>query len=225
MGRRPSNAELAEDDARAVARQGQLRLAADWTAEALSRRAWVQRVALIGSVAGPLWREIPPYRRSGPPTVHTCKDVDLAVWVSDLDRLAELRRDRIAASRRLLSEAGFGIPPQDIELFPFEPVTDRHLGRVCQFKACPAAKPACAAPGCGDRPFQRQFPAFELWPDTLHPAHSVVLFDRASGVVARAADLPTTVVNRVPEATITVTVPAHRRSELMALVRRWNDEA
>ena len=55
--------------------------------------AEVQRVALFGSVARPLAREVPrfqSYRRLGIELLHECKDVDLAVWITDLAGLRDL---------------------------------------------------------------------------------------------------------------------------------------
>lgn len=79
-------AEVEEENARLLRRQGELRLAADYVAAAFADRGKVQRVALFGSVASPLEKEVPRFRRfrrAGVALWHECKDVDVAVWVSD----------------------------------------------------------------------------------------------------------------------------------------------
>ena len=195
---RPTRAEVAEQDAYVLRRQRDFRLAADFVTDQMIKADFVDRVALIGSVAGPLWREVPrfsQFRRYGVEVVHECKDLDLAVWVSRADQLEVLRRARIKASQRLLSEANIGVADHQIELFliasePAQP----YLGRVCCFKACPAGKRDCLTPGCGAQPFLKLMEGFSFWPQTLDPKRMVVLFDRAGGgVLARAADLPSEV--------------------------------
>ncbi|HEY2662369.1 MAG TPA: hypothetical protein VGI79_21820 [Caulobacteraceae bacterium] len=195
---RPTRAEVAEQDAYMLRRQRDFRLAADCVASELAKAAFVDRIALIGSVAGPLGREVPrfsAYRRHGIEIVHECKDVDLAVWVSRNDQLQMLRRARIKASQTLLAQAQVGVADHQIELFLIAPgPAQPYLGRVCCYKACPAAKRDCQTPGCGAQPFLKLMEGFTFWPQTLDPTRMVVLFDRAAGgVLARAADLPSMV--------------------------------
>ena len=95
MPRSPSKAAIAAEERGLLERQRVFRSVADRLAAALSRCQAVEAIALIGSVACPLQREVPrfaPYRQSRPPIAHECKDVDLAVWVSRLGGLDELRR-------------------------------------------------------------------------------------------------------------------------------------
>jgi hypothetical protein len=75
-----------------------LRAAAGRVASALAECPDVETIALIGFVARPLWREVPrfaPYKQLRLPIAHEGKDVDLAVWVSRIDGLEDLRRTRI----------------------------------------------------------------------------------------------------------------------------------
>jgi hypothetical protein len=177
-------------------------MAADRVASALAAFDFVEVVALIGSVARPLWREVPrfdPYRRLRLPIAHECKDVDLAAWVSRLDRLDELRRARIRATGELLAEAGVGVAVHQAEIFLFEPGTDRYLGRVCYYGRCPAEKRACSAKGCGREPFLKQMDGFTLWPHTLADGAILRLYDRGGGgIIARAIDLPSLVLDEEP---------------------------
>ncbi|MCY3755431.1 MAG: hypothetical protein OXG99_15255 [Alphaproteobacteria bacterium] len=83
-----------------------------------------------------------------------------------------------------------GVAAHQVDVFILEPGTDRYLGRLCAFNACPKGKRECLVSGCGDMPFLRQHDEFEWWADTLAPGGAVRLFDRASGTVATAASLP-----------------------------------
>src|SRR6185437_7183959 len=85
-------------------RQRQFRLAADIVTDAWISFPEVHAVAIIGSVAKPLWKEAPrfrEFRRAGVEVWHECGDLDLALCLSSLDRLGELRR----AATRALREA------------------------------------------------------------------------------------------------------------------------
>ncbi len=62
----------------------------------------VEAIAVIGSVAKPLWKEVPrfrEFRREGIELWHQCGDLDLAVWLSSQHRLGTLRRARDLALR------------------------------------------------------------------------------------------------------------------------------
>jgi predicted nucleotidyltransferase len=135
MSRRPTRREIAEQDQSLLLRQQNFRHAADAVAAALAQFPEVRAIALFGSVARPLWREVPrfsDYRRHRIEVWHECKDVDLAVAyrevVSLLDdlcalalsqgaddkfarRLAVLRRQHVA-ERRFIErlDAVFGPP-------------------------------------------------------------------------------------------------------------------
>lgn len=131
-------------------RQHEFRMAADVVTDAFMRFEEVEAVAVIGSVAKPLWKEVPrfaEFRRAGIEVWHECKDLDLAVWLSSFDRLEKLRRKRDTCLRDAYA-AGTGpsVANHQVEVFLFEPGTDRHLGRLCNFNACPKHKPDCAVP-------------------------------------------------------------------------------
>ena len=180
-------------------RQRIFRVVADRLAAALAEVDFVEKVALIGSVAGALRREVPrfqPYRRLGIEIAHECKDLDLAVWVSRWDRLETLKRARAGVCHRSFAELGVGVAEHDVELFLFETGgADRYLGRACYFKSCPRGHRDCHAQGCGAQPFLKQMDGFEFWPSTLEPSKILVLFDRPNGgLVGSAAALPAVVV-------------------------------
>src|SRR3990172_6953449 len=95
--RKPSRKAIAETNEDMLRRQRNFRLAAEYAARAFARVPGVEQVALFGSVAQPLWEEVPrfsEFRRAGVPVLHECKDVDVAVWLSDLAGVPALRRAR-----------------------------------------------------------------------------------------------------------------------------------
>ena len=150
-------------------------------------------VSLIGSVARAPWKEVPrfgPYRRAWVALWHECKDVDLALWLDHLDSLDALRRARARALRSLWDEASIGIASHQVDVFILEPGTDRYLGRLCDFNACPKGKAECRVPGCGDVALLRQHEGFRWRPESLAEGRAVRLFERATGLQRSASDLP-----------------------------------
>lgn len=174
-------------------RYREFRLAADRVTAAWRRHPHVVAVSLIGSLARDPWKEVPrfqPFRRAGIELWHECKDIDLALWLDDPGDLNGLRRIRAKVLQDMLKRDGLGVASHQVDAFVFEPETDRYLGRLCDFNACPKGKRECRVPGCGDVAFLRQHEDFEWWPESLAGDRAVRLFDRASGTVGRAADLP-----------------------------------
>lgn len=174
--------EIAEQDRLLLRRQQEFRAAADYVAAALARLQTVDRVALFGSVARPLRKEVPRFkrfRRAGVAVWHECKDVDLAVWLTDVSALKTLQRARGQALNALFDEAGIGVAHHQVDVFLLETGSDRYLGRLCHFGTCPKAKPECRVPGCGKALFLRQHEEFALDPRSLDPPGCVLLFDRS----------------------------------------------
>ncbi|MEA2562096.1 MAG: hypothetical protein QOH06_3600 [Acidobacteriota bacterium] len=183
--------QIREEDRSLARRQQEFRVAADYVATALAQLPMVDRVVLFGSVARPLRREVPrfkKFRRAGVELLHECKDVDLAVWVSDTHHLELLRKSVSRAVNDLFAAEEIGVAHHQVDVFLLEPGSDRYLGRLCHFGTCPKGKPECAIPGCGARSFLRQHEGFVFDPRSLTAARSVVLFDRAraSGPPQRA---------------------------------------
>ncbi len=177
-----------------VERQRQFRMAADVVAQAWTRFAEVQAVAVIGSVAKPLWKEIPrftQFRRQRVEVWHECGDLDLALWIDSQHRLGELRRAADLALRAAY-EAGTSVSVvgHQVDVFLIEPGSDRYLGRLCSFNRCPKDKPACLTPGCGAPPFNRRFVDFSPGADLLAGARQTALYERDAGLKRSALDLP-----------------------------------
>lgn len=185
---------ISEQNRLMLRRQHDLRMAADVVTDALSRFEEIEAIALIGSLAKPLWKEVPrfrEFRRAGVEVWHECKDADLAVWLSKLDRLGDLRRARDHGLRDAYA-AGVGpsIVGHEVEIFLFAPGSDRYIGRLCSFNTCPKGKLDCAVPGCGAVAFNKVVAGFEPRADLLAPAVHATLYRRGMGRLKSAADLP-----------------------------------
>ncbi len=188
-----SPAGIAEQNSLLLRQYGHFRRAADTVTMAWRDRPEVAAVALIGSLAVMPWKEIPrfsPYRRERIALWHECKDVDLAVWLTDLGDLNGLRRAKDRALRQLLEEAGIGVASHQLDAFILDPGTNRYRGRLCWFNRCPKGKRECLVPGCGAAKFLQQHEDFQWRPESLAEDRVVRLFDRSGSQLARAADLP-----------------------------------
>jgi len=183
LDRDPTEAEIAEEDRYRLRDRESFRAAADYVTAAFAGLGFVQRVVLFGSVAQPLERETPRqwrYRRMGARLWHEIKDLDLAVWVSDLAHLKALQKARGHALNDLLDDHGMGVAHHQVDVFLLEPGTDRYLGRLCHFGVCPKHKPECRVEGCGASLFLRQHERFVF--DARSLERGTLLFDRARGV-------------------------------------------
>jgi hypothetical protein len=186
LDRDPTEAELQEEDHFRLRHRESFRAAAEYVAAAFAALGFVHRVVLFGSVARPPERETPRqwrYRRTGAQLWHEIKDVDLAVWVSEVSGLKALQKARGRALNDLLADRNMGVAHHQADVFLFEPGTDRYLGRLCHFGVCPKHKPECRVAGCGASLFLRQHEHFAFDPRALGRG-TVVLFDRAMGVAA-----------------------------------------
>jgi len=182
-----SRKEIASENQAMLRRRDDFRTAAVWVARELSKLPAVTKVALFGSVAAPLEKEVPrfrEFRRAGIAIWHECHDVDLAVWVSDVSDLKRVQKARSRALNELQAARNIGVAHHQVEMFLLEPGTDRYLGRLCSFGSCPKeGKRECQVPGCGASRFLRQHADFTFRPDALSPGRVQVLFDRQVGVV------------------------------------------
>ena len=195
-------AAIEEQNRFMLERQRQFRMAADVVTEAWMAFAEVHAVAVIGSVAKALWKEVPrfrEFRRERIEVWHECGDLDLALWLDSQERLGELRR---AAARALQAafEAGTGVSivSHQLDVFLIEPGSDRYLGRLCSFSQCPKGKPECCVPGCGAIQFNKVVDGFVPYADLLAPASHAMLYQRAIGRLRSALDLPTTTPGQAP---------------------------
>jgi hypothetical protein len=176
------------------ARQRDFRAAADVIVAAFTTFSEVVAISVVGSVAKPLWKEVPrfrEFRRAGIEVWHECGDLDLAVWIDSLDRLGELRRAFGLALRTARETGtGSGIAEHQVDIFLIQPASDRYLGRLCNFNACPKGKPDCLVPGCGAIAFSKVVAGFSPSADLLASARQSMLYERKAGILMSALDLP-----------------------------------
>lgn len=183
-------AAIEEQNRVLLERQRQFRLAADIVTEAWMTFPEVWAIAVIGSVAKPLWKDVPRFRREGVEVWHECGDLDLALWVSSLHRLGQLRRAATRALREAFEAgAGMSVANHQLDVFLFEPGSDCYLGRLCSFSECPKGKLDCLVPGCGETPFNKRVEGFEPHDDLLAPAVRAMLYRRDGGRLRSALDL------------------------------------
>jgi hypothetical protein len=183
----PSREELAEENRWMLRRQEEFRLAAEYVAAGFAEFEPVQKIVLFGSVASPLEEEIPrfrKFRRAGQMLLYECKDVDLAVWLTDLTILKSLQRARSQAVNRLFADHEIGVAHHQVEVFLMAPETNAYLGRLCNFGECPKDRRECLVRNCGAVKFLRQIEGFTFHADALAASGAITLFDR--GAVGRS---------------------------------------
>jgi len=191
--REPTLKDIAEQDEYLLRRQAEFRLAADAVASAFAGFPEVAAIALFGSVAQPLEREVPryrQYRRAGVELWHECKDVDLAVWIDRLDNLEALAKAERRAVQRFHDETGIGVAHHQVDTFLIEPGSGRYLGRLCWYNQCPKGKRECLVPGCGREKFLKQHEEFTLRADALAEERIIRLYDRTTGTSHAAPPVP-----------------------------------
>ena len=177
----PTPKEIQKQDNFLLQQQRNFQLAAELIASAWGRFPQVEQVVLFGSVAKPLKKEAPrfkQFRRAGIEVWHECKDVDLAVWLNDLDCLNLLRKELSRTLNRLFQNEGIGVAHHQVDVFIIEPETNCHLGNLCIFNTCPKGKIECRVENCGQTPFLRLNEDFSMNPEALAPDKVVVLYEK-----------------------------------------------
>jgi len=98
----------------------------------------------------------------------------------------------VALKEAYLAGAGTSVVGHQLDVFLFEPESDRYLGRLCSFNQCPKGnKFDCLVPGCGAIPFNKRIAEFTPRADLLLPARYAMLYRRGTGRLRSALDLPT----------------------------------
>lgn len=148
----------------------ELRIAGTYVAREFSLLPEVVRVVLFGSVAEP--------------GVNQCRDVDLAVWLTDLSRLKALQNARGEALNRLLSVREIDVMPVQVDVHLLEPGRDRYRGRLCYFSECPERhREPCMVDGCGAQPYLRQMEEYRHDRERFALGNREILFERPGAEV------------------------------------------
>jgi hypothetical protein len=194
-----SEGEVEQQNQFMLKRREAFRRAADRVAAAFAQFPFVQKVVLFGSVAAPPRKEVPRFRRlrrAQAEIWHECNDVDLAVWVTGLTGLRQLKKALSAAvnlhNTTITEKLLPGVAHHQVDVFLFEPRTNRFRGNLCFYGNCPKDKPDCEVPGCGAQPFLRLFEDYKFDHTCLFAEHNVVLFERkpAEGPPAAEQEVP-----------------------------------
>lgn len=186
--------EIEEQNRLLLRQQRQFRMAADVVTDALMAFPEVRAVAVIGSVAQKLWKEVPrfsAFRRARIEVWHECADLDLAVWLDSQESLGRMRRV-LAMALNDAFKAGMetSVTAHQVDVFLFEPDSDRYLGRLCHYNQCPKGKLDCHVPGCGTIPFNKVVDGFRPYADIVESVADTMLYERGRGRIRSALDLP-----------------------------------
>jgi hypothetical protein len=181
----PDEDDIDEQNGLLLRRQRLLRWAAEAIAVAWSRLPEVEKVAAFGAVSQPLEMEVPrfpQFRRHRIEVLHECADLDLAVWLTDLGRLRDLK-NAMARGLELTHDTAYGgVAHHQVDVHVFEYASGAYRGRLCIFGQCPKpGKRECHVPGCGSQPFLQQFARYHFNPALFSAGLKVILFDRAAG--------------------------------------------
>jgi hypothetical protein len=176
--------EIDEQENLLLRRQRLFRWAAQAIAVAVSEVPEVEKVAAFGAAAQPLEREVPrfrEFRKHGIHILHECADLDLAIWLTDLSRLKELKRAMARGLALTQNTAWGGVANHQVDVHVFDFFSRQYRGRLCSFRQCPkAGKLDCRVPGCGAQPFLQQFRSYRFKPGLFAGEPKVILFDRSS---------------------------------------------
>lgn len=177
-----SHGEIAEADREQLKRHENFRKAARALSQRLQTLPEVQKVVLFGSVALPLWKEVPRFSRLRNKRIkiyHECANIDIAVWLTTPERAPDIRK-LVSSTVNDLNDLGtnLSIAHHVFSVHLVDTATTRYHGMVCHYGQCPKGKRECLVPGCGDSKFVRVLEHFELKPARLNSHNSQVLFER-----------------------------------------------
>ena len=183
----PGEDDIEEENGLMLRRQRLLRWAAEAIALAWSGLPEVEKVAAFGAVSQPLELEVPrfrEFRRHRIEVLHECADLDLAVWLTDLGKLRDLKK-AMANGLALVQNTGYGgVAHHQVDVHVFDHSSGEYRGRLCIFGECPKpGKRECLVPGCGKQPFLQQFARYHFNPAMFSVAPKVILFDRDAGLL------------------------------------------
>lgn len=186
----PEDEDIEAEDAKALRNQRLFRWAAQAIAVLISKVPEVEKVAAFGSAAQPAERKasrFQPFRRYGIEVLHTCRDLDLAVWLTRMDRLRDLKRVMSLALEFVQhTPYGGGVAHHQVDVHLFSAETGEYAGRLCIFGQCPKrGKRECRVPNCGSQPFLQRFENYKFRMAQFERTPKVILFDRPAGFRVR----------------------------------------
>jgi len=181
--------DVEEENTLMLRRQCLFRWAAQAIAISMSKMPEVEKITAFGAVAQPLKMEIPrfrAFRRRRIEILHECADLDLAVWISDLGKIKDLRKAMTRGLQQVQNTPFGGVAHHQVDVHIFDARPGEYRGRQCAFRDCPKpGKRECRVPGCGAQPFLQQYRDYRFDPRRFEAAGQVVLFDRATRFLVR----------------------------------------
>ena len=172
----------------------------------------VEKIALFGSLAKPPYRKRLPIRKRIW-TFHNPRDIDLAVWLSSLENLGDMRKALVALVKDITQKVP-GLCEGSIELFVFDSKSSKYLGRVCHYRECPRQGMECMTKGCGKPKHLKKMADFKLVPDAVSRLYSQLLFERHPTVECTNFNLLADLPKSLPEELIEkLVVSKHVRIE------------
>jgi hypothetical protein len=185
----PSDADIEGQNTILLRKQCLFRWAAQLIAIEMSTLPEVRKVAAFGAVSQPLEMEVPrfrDFRRYRIEVLHECADLDLAVWMSDLSQLRQLKNAMSRALSVIQNTPYGGVAHHQVDVHIFDEGTGAYRGRLCYFGQCPKPrKRECLVPGCGAQPFLQQFEKYRFNPGRFDFEPKSVLFDRTAGFLVK----------------------------------------
>jgi hypothetical protein len=181
----PDEDDIDEQNGLMLRRQRLFRWAAQAIAVSWSELPEVQKVAAFGATSQPLDLVVPrfrEFRRHRIEVLHECADLDLAVWLTEVNNLSSLKK-AMARGLALTQNTPYGgVAHHQVDVHVFDNASGEYRGRLCIFGQCPKpGKRECRVPGCGAQPFLQQFERYHFKPTLFSGAAKVMLFDRAAG--------------------------------------------
>lgn len=177
-----SYGEIHEEDQRMLRRQAGFRNAARAVSGYLAEMPEVRQVRIFGSVALPLWKEVPRHSRFRHRNIriyHECATIDLAVYVTSPANADRMRKIcSLVVNDLTAQDIYLNIAHHTFSIHLIHQSDDRYLGMVCHFNKCPKHKWECRVPGCGANRFVQILPWFRLKPHRLNEYNSQILFKR-----------------------------------------------
>lgn len=160
----------------------EFRFAAYYIAREFSEVAIIEKVAIIGSIARPLIKEPPHFKRSGADEWHFSKDLDLAVWFNSVisrEILRDLQKKRATSLTHLASDMKITFAHHQVEVFCFD-LSNQYLGRLCLFSTCPKPKKEeCTVSNCGKIPLLQQHYDFHFNPKGLAQDQIILVYQKS----------------------------------------------
>lgn len=177
-----SYGEIHEEDQRMLRRQMGFRNAARAVTARLATIPEVHEVRIFGSVALPLWKEVPRHSRLRHKNIriyHECANIDLAVRVTSPSGAERMRKACSQVVNDLNEQDIYlNIAHHSFSIHLIDQTHNRYLGVVCHFNKCPKHKFECRVPECGANRFVQILPWFRLKPRRLNEFNSQLLFQR-----------------------------------------------